>query len=213
MRASSARSIRRGFSFTTTARYSEPVLGTASDLCTSFLALLFCRCEDLILFVRCTAFLPVDRLKQLQGKPQQKRAAEDAVAAVAKAEEHPTRSVVERLIADDAAWRSVYDEWKKLVDNKANWEDLAAMLAKNGARAVDERLRTVYGLTPGAASALVTFMEKAIPVGMCLMFLCWHRTWNRSLTVYCRFGARCVVQRRFAAVGGGTLCVRQPGSR
>lgn len=44
---------------------------------------------------------------------------------------------------------------------QAKWEDLAAMLAKDGAGAVDERLRTVYGLTPGAATAVTKMLSES----------------------------------------------------
>lgn len=119
----------------------------------------------------CTAFLSSERFKQLQGKSRQAEAAIAAVSALAEVEDHPSRTLIERLIADAAAWQSVHDEWQKLTANKANLEDLTAMLAKDGADKVRDELRTVYGLTPGAASVTVKLIPEA-RTSVCLPCTC-----------------------------------------
>lgn len=80
---------------------------------------LFGVCSSCFVSVLRSAFLSPERFKQLQGKPQQAAAAIASVRALADVEDHPSRTLVERLVADDDAWRSVCDEWKKLTDNKA----------------------------------------------------------------------------------------------
>jgi len=52
----------------------------------------------------------------------------------------------------------------KLVSNKANWEDLVAQRDNEGKDKVDERLRTVYAVSPGAATALVFLTQKLCPL-------------------------------------------------
>ena len=50
---------------------------------------------------------------------------------------------------------------ERLMLKNAKWEELAASLAKNGADKVREELRTIYGLTPGAATELVRLLSTA----------------------------------------------------
>ena len=96
---------------------------------------------------------------------RRKRVAEGAAAAdkawKAVPAKHPSRTLVERLILDEVAWSSLYEAWQQLVDKKVKWEDLlAALLAKDGADKVDERLRSVYGLTFCTAYALMALLER-----------------------------------------------------
>lgn len=74
---------------------------------------------------------------------------------------HPSRSLVERLIADDAAWQTLHRYWKNLVGNGVKWEDLVAMLANAGADKVKDELRVVYGCCDGG---VVPHAYKAILV-------------------------------------------------
>ena len=94
----------------------------------------------------------------------------DAADAALKAvpAKHLSRTLVERLILDGAAWPSLYNEWRKLFDNKANWEDLAALLAKDGADKVKAELERI-GLTFGAAGAVVSLIQKTVPSSMYLI--------------------------------------------
>ena len=119
------------------------------------------------MFVRFTAFLSADRLQQLQLSEfeAERKAAVAALEAVRG--RHPSRSLLERLIADDAAWRTVYDEWEKLVNTKAKWEDLAATLATDGTDKVKSELRDEYGVTVGAAAALVRVIAANVVIGAC----------------------------------------------
>ena len=52
------------------------------------------------------------------------------------------------------------DEWQKLVTSKAKWEGLLALYKSNGADKVKAELRTVYGLTPGAAEAVTDLLVR-----------------------------------------------------
>ena len=110
------------------------------------------------------AFLLPDRWQQLSTKHQQCQAALDAIAALNRVEDHPSRSMVERLIADDASWRSIYDEWTKLVENMANWENLAALLAKDGADKVKGKtyrsLRANAGRRNGSHRVVGPYLRK-----------------------------------------------------
>jgi len=59
----------------------------------------------------------------------------------------------EMLKTSDA--RSDLTNLEVLMEKGAKWEDLAAMLANEGGDKVDAYLRNVYGLTAGAAKAIV----------------------------------------------------------
>eukprot|EP00698_Gefionella_okellyi_P013941 TRINITY_DN3852_c0_g3_i1.p1 TRINITY_DN3852_c0_g3~~TRINITY_DN3852_c0_g3_i1.p1 ORF type:complete len:511 (+),score=75.26 TRINITY_DN3852_c0_g3_i1:180-1712(+) len=91
-------------------------------------------------------------------KPVAKKAAGKALAALKAAEDHPSASLIERLIQDESAWPSVHDEWEKLADKKAKWEDLLALLGKDGADNVQSELERI-GLTPGAAKAVTSMVQ------------------------------------------------------
>jgi len=101
------------------------------------------------------------RLQQMrkEGWEDGAKAAEDALNAV-KSAKHPSRALIHRLVLDETAWETLHRHWKKLVDNDAKWEDLAARLAKEGGDKVEAHLRTVFGLTPGAATAVLAVLAR-----------------------------------------------------
>jgi hypothetical protein len=70
---------------------------------------------------------------------------------------HPSRSLVERLIADDASWQTLHRHWQKLTDNDVKWEDLLPL----DLPAIETKLvAPQYGLTGGAATAVARLVER-----------------------------------------------------
>ena len=59
-------------------------------------------------------------MEQMREKEQWAEGADAAAAALKDVHsvKHPSRTLVERLILDEAAWPSLYDEWQQLVDKK-----------------------------------------------------------------------------------------------
>ena len=96
------------------------------------------------------------------GKSALHREAKDAWDCVLKNEYHPSRTLLERLLLDEAAWPSfaLSGDWRKLVDNTVEWEDLAALVTKVGWVEAADRLYTQYGLTPGAAMTLTGLVAR-----------------------------------------------------
>jgi hypothetical protein len=89
---------------------------------------------------------------ELNAKPAQMMAATNALDHTR--DDHSSRELMTRLIASDKTWRPVHSEWHKLSDNKADWDSLVALHAKDGSDLLRDRLETRYGLTPGAAEAV-----------------------------------------------------------
>lgn len=111
------------------------------------------------------AFLSQDRIVQLEGKFLQRQAAEDALAAVNRVEDHPSRSLIERLIADGAVCQTMYRHWDKLVSNDAKWENLLFLCEIHGAEKLEAKLRDVYGLTAGAAEDMLKVFAAESAIG------------------------------------------------
>lgn len=60
------------------------------------------------------------------------------------------------LIADDLLWPKIAagDQWRKLTDQLAAWDDLVVQCNADGPRATAEDLHAGYGLPRGTARAL-----------------------------------------------------------
>ena len=112
-------------------------------------------------------------------------------------DDHPSRSLVERLILDEGSWAVLYNEWHKLVDGKAKWEFLVNTLATEGARAMREQLHACYQLTPGAADAVVELLQ---PYGL-------HLQPSTSFSLDAVTSDRCLCSAERSLVDGENACM------
>jgi len=114
----------------------------------------------------------------------------------------------EMLKTSDA--RADQTNLEMLMEKGAKWGDLAAMLAKEGADKVKSEL-LAYGLTRGAATALVALLDRMVPqIGV----ECFLSSYLPLTVAVCgSVGAHCVHKWWFAAIGARSLRVRQSGTR
>jgi hypothetical protein len=96
------------------------------------------------------------RAAALAAKPKQRQAAVEALAAVA--DDHPSRALIARLIADETTWAALHDEWSQVTRSKESWITLTEMLNRNGNDKVRSELKGI-GLTSGAASAVTLLLS------------------------------------------------------
>lgn len=82
-----------------------------------------------------------------------------AIAAVTREADHPSRPLVERLIANQKAWQVACGGWKKLVANRAQWEFLLSILTLEGSEALLSELQHAFRLTARCADAVVSFLN------------------------------------------------------
>jgi hypothetical protein len=96
------------------------------------------------------------RAATLTAKPKQRQAAVEALTSVD--DDHPSRVLIERLIADETTWAALHDEWSQLARSKESWITLTELLNRNGDERVSSKLERI-GLTSGAASAVTLLLS------------------------------------------------------
>ena len=148
------------------------------------ISLFFCRCCVLIgavhiLFSSAApllSYLSTVRRQQLQNRPDELRAAESALAAVTKVRHHPSRELLERLIADGAAWTTMLRKsktpgrrnWEALLATQCSWQQVKYM-------AITLQLRATLaqkGMTINAAAAVIRLAYDSFREGMRTLHYC-----------------------------------------